>query len=205
MTSTEPEPNPAPSPYPWSFALDAPTTMARWRPLVQWLLAIPHFIVLYVLQLIASLVALISWIVIVITGRMPESLATFQAMILRYSMRTTAYAGFLYEDYPPFDFTTSAAEPGGSPVSVDFEIQLEDRSRLTVFFRFLLAIPLFFVAMLLGITAWILWLIGFFAVIITGSWPAPMRRFIERVLNYGLGVNAYVFMLTDRYPPLFLY
>jgi hypothetical protein len=204
MTLNDPVPTPAASDYPATFALEAPTTMARWRPLVHWLLVIPHFIVLYVLQMVASVVALVSWFIIVITGRLPEGLATLQTMILRYGMRTSTYGGFLYEDYPPFDFTTSAADPGGSPITVDFEPELEDRNRLTVAFRFILAIPLYFVAMLLGIVAWCVWFVGFFAVIITGSWPAGMRRFIERVLNYGLRVNAYVFLLTDRYPPLYL-
>ena len=205
MSLNDPVPTPAANDHPSAFALDASTTMARWRPLVQWLLVIPHYIVLYLLQIVASVVAVVTWFIIVITGRLPEGLATLQTMILRYGMRTSTYGGFLHEGYPPFDFTTSAADPGGSPVTVEFEPELEDRNRLTVAFRFILAIPLYFVAMLLGISAFLVWIVGFFAVIITGSWPAAMRRFIERVLNYGLGVNTYVFLLTDRYPPLYLY
>jgi hypothetical protein len=204
MSLSDPVPTPPVSGSPATFALDAPTTMARWRPLVQWFLVIPHLIVLNVLQMVASVVAFVSWFVIVITGRLPEGLATVQAMILRYGMRTSSYGGFLHEDYPSFDFTTSAADPGGSPVTVDFAPELEGRNRLTVAFRFILAIPLLLVWMLLGLAAWCVWFVGFFAVIITGGWPAAMRRFIERVLNYGLGVNAYVFLLTDRYPPLYL-
>ena len=199
MTTTEPA-----APYPASFSLDAPTTMARWRPLVQWILAIPHLIIAGVLGSVSEALAFISWFAILFTGKLPAGLAEFQAMTQRYSMRTFAYSGFLYEDYPPFDFTSTSAEPGGSPVSLAFEPELEDRNRLTVAFRIILAIPAIFVAMILFIAAWFVWLAGFFAILFTGSWPAGMRTFIQRVLRFGVQVSAYMLLLTDRYPPLAL-
>jgi hypothetical protein len=61
-----------------------------------------------------------------------------------------------------------------------------------------------FVGMILGIAAFFVWGAAFFAIIFTGGWPAGMRRFVERVLAYWLRVNAYVYLLTDRYPPLYL-
>lgn len=199
MTNIEPA-----TPYPATFDLDAPVAVARWRPLVQWFLAIPHMFVAQVLQTVASVVRIISWFVILFTGRLPAGLADLQAMIQRYSMRTFAYAGFLYEDYPPFDFATTSGEPGGSPVAVAFQPELENRSRLTVAFRFILLIPVAFVAFVLAIAAWFVWVAGFFAILFTGTWPAGMRRFIERVLAYFVKVAAYAGLLTDRYPPLWL-
>src|SRR2546421_5062748 len=102
-------------PYPASFTFDPPEKIANWRPLVHWLLAIPHFIILYVLNIVAEVVALISWFVILFTGAMPESMANIQAMYIRYAMRTYIYAGFLMEEYPPFTFATTPTDPGDYP------------------------------------------------------------------------------------------
>ena len=199
MTAPEPAP-----PYPTRFALDASTSLDRLRPLVQWFLEIPHWIVLQVLQSVGQVVAFVSWFIVLFTGKLPEGIANLQTMIMRYGMRVTAYGGFLYADYPPFDFASTTTDPGGSPIVVEVMPELEDRNRLTVFFRIILAIPVVFVGMILGIAAFFVWFAAFFVIIVTGGWPAGMRRFVERVLAYWLRVNAYVYLLTDRYPPLYL-
>ena len=96
--------------YPATLELDAQLEVARWRPILAGILAIPHLIVLYVLQIAASVAVVVAWFAIVFTGKLPKGLGDFVAMMLRYSTRVTTYAGFLYEPYPPFDFTSSAAE-----------------------------------------------------------------------------------------------
>ena len=58
--------------YPATFTFDPPEKVANWRPLVNWLLAIPHYIVLYVLQIVSRVVGVISWFAIVFTGKLPE-------------------------------------------------------------------------------------------------------------------------------------
>jgi hypothetical protein len=193
-----------PNSYPASFELDAPLAVARWRPLVQWILAIPQFIVMNALHALADAIAFISWFVILFTGRLPVGLANVQAMIQRYVARVFTYAGYLYEDYPPFDFTSSSVDPGGSPVTQSYEPELENRNRLSVAFRFLLVIPGFIVLLVLWIAVWFVWFAAFFAILFTGAWPAGMRRFIERVMRYSTRLGAYVFLLTDRFPPLTL-
>ena len=108
--------------YPATLTFDPPEKIANWRPLVQWLLVIPHLIVLYVLQIVAQVVAVISWFVILFTGSLPEGLANLQAMYLRYALRTYTYAGFLREEYPPFTFQTTPSDPGDDPrVRVDVQ------------------------------------------------------------------------------------
>src|SRR5688572_29384932 len=97
--------------YPARFELDSPEQIANWRPLVNWLLAIPHLLVLNALQSVAEILAVISWFAIVFTGRMPDGIANFQAMYMRYWLRTATFAGFLREEYPPFGLATTTVEP----------------------------------------------------------------------------------------------
>jgi Domain of unknown function (DUF4389) len=84
-------------PYPDSRQLN------RWLPLIKWLLAIPHYVVLFFLW-IASLVAVIlAWFAILFTGRYPHDLFRFVVGVLRWTNRVNAYAFVLVTDqYPPF-------------------------------------------------------------------------------------------------------
>jgi Domain of unknown function (DUF4389) len=191
--------------YPATFTFDPPERIANWRPLVQWLLAIPHLAIVYVLGSVSELLAIISWFAVLFTGRLPAGLANFQAMYLRYSLRTATYAGFLRDEYPPFGFVTTAADPGDDPrVGVDLVPQLEGRNRLTTAFRLILAIPQLIVLALLFIALVVVGLIAFFAVLFTGRWPQGLRDFALGVGRWWLRVQAYLLLLTDAYPPFAL-
>lgn len=99
--------------YPVTVSVDTPQRVANWRPLVHWLLVIPHLVVMWVLQTVSQIVSIIAWLAILFTGRLPAGLAQFQSMYLRYSLRTYAYAGFLTDQYPPFAFDAVNDDPGG--------------------------------------------------------------------------------------------
>ena len=82
---------------------DAPNELNRWLPLVKWFLAIPHFIVLFFLDIAAIVVVVIAWFAILFTGRYPEGMFDFVVGVMRWSLRVTAYAFLLVTDrYPPF-------------------------------------------------------------------------------------------------------
>ena len=75
----------------------------RWLPLVKWVLAVPHYVMLCVLGLAACVAVLIAWFAILFTGRYPRSLFDFVVGVLRWCLRVTAYAFLLTTDrYPPF-------------------------------------------------------------------------------------------------------
>ena len=77
--------------------------LSRWLPLVKWLLAIPHYIVLALLLMVASVVLVLAWFIILITGRMPRGMFDFLVGIMRWTWRVTAYVALLNTDrYPPF-------------------------------------------------------------------------------------------------------
>jgi uncharacterized membrane protein len=85
--------------------LDYPDAMQlnRWLPLVKWLLAIPHYLILLVLVIGAILAAIVAWFAILFTGRYPKVLFDYIVGVERWSLRVGAYAFLLITDtYPPF-------------------------------------------------------------------------------------------------------
>ena len=75
----------------------------RFMPIVKWILAIPHYIVLYVLSLVVLVLSFIAWLAILIVGRYPRVMFDFTVGVMRWSNRVTAYAFVLTTDrYPPF-------------------------------------------------------------------------------------------------------
>ena len=87
--------------------LDFPYPDARqlnqWLPVVKWLLAIPHYIVLFFLAIGAIVAVIIAWFAILFTGRYPRGLFDFVVGVMRWSNRVTGYAFVLVTDeYPPF-------------------------------------------------------------------------------------------------------
>jgi hypothetical protein len=82
---------------------DAPNDLNRWMPLVKWLLAIPHVIVLVFLHIAAIVVAVIAWFAILFTGQYPRWAFDFVVGVMRWHNRVIGYAIVLVTDrYPPF-------------------------------------------------------------------------------------------------------
>jgi len=88
------------------FAYPEVRSMNRWLPLVKWLLAIPHYIVLLFLWIGAIVTVTIAWFAILITGSYPRSLFNYVVGVLRWTNRVNAYAYTLVTDqYPPFSLS----------------------------------------------------------------------------------------------------
>jgi hypothetical protein len=82
---------------------DAARDLNRWLPLVKWLLAIPHYVVLFFLGIGAVVAVVIAWFAILFTGRYPRSLFTYVEGVIRWHNRVIGYAVVLVTDvYPPF-------------------------------------------------------------------------------------------------------
>ena len=80
-----------------------PGSLNRFLPLIKWLLALPHWIVVAILNVIALLVTGIGWLLIVITGSYPRGMFGFVTGVMRWTLRVEAYAVTLMTDqYPPF-------------------------------------------------------------------------------------------------------
>ena len=82
---------------------DVERDLNRWLPLVKWFLAIPHYIVLFVLAILAVLAVIAAWFAILFTGQYPRALFDFVVGVIRWGIRVEAYATLLVTDrYPPF-------------------------------------------------------------------------------------------------------
>jgi Domain of unknown function (DUF4389) len=82
---------------------DAARDLNRWLPLVKWILAIPHWIVLFFLWIAAIVIVIVAWFAILFTGRYPRGMFDFVEGVIRWQNRVTAYALTLVTDrYPPF-------------------------------------------------------------------------------------------------------
>lgn len=85
-------------PYP-----DVEADLNRWLPLFKWLLAVPHYAILFLLGIVAFFAAVIAWFAILFTSSYPMGLFNYVVGVMRYSNRVTAYAFLLVTDrYPPF-------------------------------------------------------------------------------------------------------
>jgi len=85
---------------------DARQDLNRWLPLVKWLLAIPHYVVLLFLVIASIVVVIVAWFAILFTGRYPRGMFDFVEGVIRWGNRVTGYAFTLVTDrYPPFSLS----------------------------------------------------------------------------------------------------
>ena len=159
------------------------------------LLAIPHFIVVGLWGIVTYVLVIVAWVVALFTGRVPDGVHNFIAAWLRYSTRVTAYAFLLADPFPPFG--------AGGSYPVDARIDsAETQSRLTVFFRTLLAIPAFLLTYVFRMVNQLVALLGWFYCLVTGHMHEGMRDISAWLLRYETQTWAYVLLLTGRYPSL---
>jgi hypothetical protein len=190
--------------------------------LVKWLLAIPHFIVLFFLWIAFFVVAVIAFFAILFTARYPRALFDFNLGVLRWSWRVSYYSyGALGTDrYPPF----TLADVPDYPARLDIAYP-EHLSRGLVLVKWwLLAIPHFLVlGFFSGTTGYataqaggpdgaevytssgglvgLLVLFAAIALLFTGRYPQGIFDFVLGMDRWSLRVAAYVSLMTDQYPP----
>ena len=186
--------------HPVMVDLNAPLEVARWRPLVHWLLAIPHFFVMSALNFLTGVLTFIAFFAILFTKKYPEPMFNLVVMAYRYQWRVNSYVLFMRESYPPFEFDAVANDPGTDPAvfTIPYPNEL---NRWLPLVKVLLAIPHFFVLMFLMFGAFFAWIGAFFGVLFTGKYPEGIRGFMVGVVRYQFRVMSYVALLRDEYPP----
>lgn len=158
------------------------------------ILAIPHFLWVTLWGAIAILAAIVNWFATLFTGRSPDGLHTFLATFLRYATHVRAYALLVADPFPGF----SGAQ-GSYPIDLEVDPP-QPQSRLTVFFRIILAIPALFVTNILSNLSQLLAVFSWFIALVTGRVPEGLRNFAVLAMRFETQTYAYLMLLTDRYP-----
>ena len=200
MEATTPPAAAATAGYPVSFDVEYPERLSRWKIFVKWLLAIPHFIVLYLLGIVLGVMVIIAFFAILFTKKWPRGMFDFAVQIQRWISNVAAYALLLQRDeYPPF-----SGDSGEYPVAYDIDYD-DNLSRWQIFLKWLFAIPHYIVLIFLAIAAYVVVTIAFFAILFTARYPRGMFDFVVGVARWYQRVHAYSYLLmTDRYPPFSL-
>ena len=224
----QPAPNPAPSQgatirdHPVALTAHLDLGLSRWKWLLKWILAIPHYVVLAFLWPAFLLVTVIAGFAILITGRYPRPLFDFTSGVLRWTWRVSYYAfygGIGTDRYPPFTLGTAP----GYPATLDIGYPAQLSRGLALVKWWLLAIPQYFIVGLM-IGNWFGWtslsrglpwlgpiggagVLGLLVVIagcillLTGRYPAPLYNVVIGMNRWIYRVTAYAALMTDKYPP----
>jgi hypothetical protein len=207
------------SPYPLQLTGALAPKLSRGLWLVKWLLAIPHFIVLFFLWVAFTVVGVIAFFAILFTGRYPRGLFDFNAGVLRWTWRVGfySYSALGTDQYPPFTLKDVADYPAHLEVAYP-----ESLSRGLVLVKWwLLAIPHYLVVAVFTGGAWSAWssaggmwgnvtsggLIGLLvaiaglALLFRGSYPKSLYDFVLGMNRWVFRVAAYTALMTDVYPP----
>jgi Domain of unknown function (DUF4389) len=183
-------------PYPVTFECDYEDKRSRLSTFFRLILVIPHAIVLALWAIAAYFVTIIAWFAIVFTGRWPRGLYDFSASFWRYSTAVIGYAALLTDEYPPF-----GSDVDDYPVRLRVAPPKAHYSRLKTFFRFILAIPIFIISYAMRIVAEVGALLAWFTIIIIGRQPKGLQDMIALGVSYQQRADAYVYLLTEDWPP----
>ncbi len=180
---------------PVTYDVQYPDHLSRLLIFVKFILAIPHFIILYALNAVSSIVTFIAFFAILFTKQYPEAMFNFNIGIQRWAHNVAAYMFLLRDEYPPFSF-----DAGQYPVAYDVTYPVE-MSRWMIFIKWLLVIPNLIVLLFALIGAYVVTIIAWWAILFTGRFPRGMFDFVVGALRWSARTNAYVNLLTDAYPP----
>jgi hypothetical protein len=157
------------------------------------LLAIPHFIWLALWGIAAWIAGVIAWLTALFTTRVPGGLHDFLARYVRYQVHVFAYVSLAADPFPKFN----GAE--GYPIDVRIAPPRE-QSRLTVFFRLLLAIPAIVISGVMNYLVEILAFFAWFVCLALGRMPEGMRNLLAFTIRYHAQTQAYYSLVTPQYP-----
>lgn len=180
-----------------------PEHIANWRPLVHWLLVIPQMLIALALTYAAMILSIVAFFTVLFTCNVPVGMHNFMVMTLRYSWRVNTYSYWMRESYPPFDFATVAApdDPAIERDPATFGIERPtELNRWLPLVKWLLAIPHYLYAIVVGILAFALLVAAWFAVLFTGRYPRGIFDLLVGIQWWGARLSAYLFFLRDEYP-----
>jgi hypothetical protein len=204
--------------YPVTLEIDPPVRQNRWTVLFRIFLAIPALLIAAVFLTSAGggrsnysigggigvTAAFLAWWYALFRGRSPRGLRDLVAWGLGYSAQTSAYLFLLTDRYPysgpeahlpPLEADDAEAHPVTVTVTDDLR-----RSRLTVFFRLLLAVPHLVWLVLWTIVALFVAIANWLATLVLGRSPRALAGFLSAYVRYASHVNAFLYLIGNPFP-----
>ncbi|MGE5100850.1 MAG: DUF4389 domain-containing protein [Deltaproteobacteria bacterium] len=150
-----------------------------------------------VLGAVAVVMAIIAWFAILFANVHPRGLWDFVRYFMAWRGRVVPYVALLRDEYPPF---------GEAPYPATLDVAYPDmvRNKWAVGLRIFYVIPHAIVLFFIGVAWFITVVIGWFAILFTGSYPEVLYRFGVGYLRWSLRVEAYLLLMRDEYPPFSL-
>jgi hypothetical protein len=208
-----------PSVYPLRIEGELDGHLSRWRWLVKWILAIPHFIVLALLWIAFVVLTVVAFFAILFTGRYPRAIFDFNVGVLRWSWRVCfySYSALGTDRYPPF----TLADVPDYPARLEVEYPQALSRGLVLVKWWLLALPQYLIVGVFAGGAWagvnaadhdwawtsgggligLLVLIAGVVLLVTGRYPRSIFDFVMGMNRWVFRVAAYATLMTDKYPP----
>ncbi len=201
-----------------------PVAQRRWTILVRIVLALPALLVSAALAgstganlssssrrskgfngggALLVLCGVFGWFASLARGRMPKGLRDAAAFAIGYAAQTTAYVLLVTDRYPnadPTEMLAGVERPPRHPVRVVGDPYDLRRSRLTVFFRILLALPHVVWLVLWSVAAIVAAIVQWFATLFTGTPASGLHRFLAAYVRYRLHVYAYLMLVGNPFP-----
>jgi hypothetical protein len=184
--------------YPVSYEADNPGDgRNRLTTFFRSLVVIPWMIVAALYGFVASIAVVIAWFALVFTGRYPEGLYNFVAGYVRMISRVNAFYYLATDEWPPFN----GEENPNYPVRIGIPAPKPQYSRLKAGFRLIVGIPVILLSYVQAIIALVIAIIGWFAILFTGSMSDGLFNPLRSALAYQTRATAYLSLLTEDYPP----
>src|SRR5215208_3168072 len=188
-------------PYPVHVDARLDEPLSRWKWLVTWFLAIPHFIALVFLWIAFVLLTIAAFFAILFTGRYPRGIFDFNVGVMRWTWRVSYYAttGLGTDRYPPFSL---GPEPE-YPATLDVEYP-ERLSHWKPLVKWLFAIPHLIVVA--AFTGWpgaigAITLVAVLILLVKTEYPRNLHSLVLGMVRWVVRVGAYVALMRDEYPP----
>ncbi len=191
QTITMVEPAPA---HPVSASVADDLRRSRLLVFFRLLLAIPHLVWLLLWSLVAFVVAVLTWVAALATGRPPRPFHRFLSRYVRYVNHVYAFLFLVGNPFPGF-----VGRPGSYPVDLELP-PLEAQNRWVTGFRGALALPALVIAGGLGGAMLVASVLGWFVGLVLGRMPRGLRDLGAYALRYQGQANAYLCFVTERYP-----